>query len=146
MFQTFDIDEIASTVLSSVRLLVQRLRESRARVADVTSPEISALARIERAESISSAELARLERISPQSIGATIATLELRGFVRRDPDPADGRKLCISLTQDGSEELRRYRRARSDRISHALETEFTKKELEQLRQAAPLLERLANRL
>ena len=32
-------------------------------------------------------ELAKLEQISPQSMGATLASLEARGLVQRRPDP-----------------------------------------------------------
>ncbi len=138
------VDQAASALSASVRLLVQRLRQSPAVDGDITSSEISALARLDRAGPLSASHLARLERISPQSVGATVAVLETRGLVHRDPDPNDGRRAIISLTRDGEALLRRHRRARNELLSEALADGFSKTELDQLMAAAPLIERLAH--
>ena len=140
------VDEVAGALQASVRLLVQRLRQSPAIVGDLTSSETSALARLDRAGPATPSELARLERISPQSMGATLAALEARGLVERAPDPEDGRRAIISLTAQGSELLRRRRRARNELLSSALADGFTPAELWQLRTAAPLIERLADKI
>jgi DNA-binding MarR family transcriptional regulator len=137
------VDDVAAALQASVRLLVQRLRQSPAVEGDLTSSETSALARIERAGTISPSELARLERISPQSMGATVAALEERGLVCRQPDPDDGRRAILSLHRAGNELLRRRRNARNELLSHALATAFSPAELRQLMAAAPLIERLA---
>ena len=96
------VDEVASAVQAAVRLLVQRLRQTKAGEGDdLTSSETSALARLDRTGPTTSTDLARLERISPQSIGATVAALEERGLVTRQADPADGRRAILSLTESG---------------------------------------------
>jgi DNA-binding MarR family transcriptional regulator len=138
------VDEIAGALQVSVRLLVQRLRQSPAVDGDITSSEISALARVDRIGPASASELAKLERISPQSVGATLSSLEQRGLILRAPDPEDGRRAIISLTSDGEAVLRRHRRARSELLSKALANGFSRSELAQLKAAAPLLERLAH--
>ena len=140
------VDDVAGALQSSVRLLVQRLRQTQAVEGDLTSSETSALARIDRVGPTTAAELARLERISPQSMGATLGALEERGLVRRAPDPDDGRRLIMSLTDEGQELLRRRRQARNELLSHALADGFTRAELAQLLVAAPLIERLAQSL
>ncbi len=140
------VDELAGALLAGVRLLLQRLRQRPAVEGDPTPSEVSALARLDRAQSASLSELARLERISPQSMGATVAGLEERGLVRRQPDPVDGRRVIMSLTPEGAELLGRRRRARNELLSNALSTGFTRAELSQLMAAAPLIERLADRL
>jgi DNA-binding MarR family transcriptional regulator len=137
------VDDVAAALQASVRLLVQRLRQSPAVEGDLTSSETSALARIERAGTISPSELARLERISPQSMGATVAALEERSLVCRQPDPDDGRRALLSLSRAGNGLLRRRRNARNELLSHALATAFSQAELRQLMAAAPLIERLA---
>jgi DNA-binding MarR family transcriptional regulator len=137
------VDDVAGALQSSVRLLVQRLRQSPAWDGDLTSSETSALARIDRAGPLSPSELAKLERISPQSMGATVGALEERGLVCRQPDPGDGRRAILSLSADGHELLRRRRSARNELLSHALATTFNAAELRQLMVAAPLIERLA---
>lgn len=140
------IDDVAGALQASVRLLVQRLRQTQAVEGDLSSPETSALARLDRTGPTTAAELARLERISPQSMGATVAALEDRGLVGRAPDPADGRQSILSLTADGRALLQRRRSARSEHLSTALESGFTRTELKQLQVAAPLIERLAEHI
>jgi DNA-binding MarR family transcriptional regulator len=137
------VDDVASAVQAAVRLLVQRLRQTPVVEGDPTSSETSALARLDRTGPTTSTDLARLERISPQSMGATVAALEERGLVGRQADPADGRRAILSLTQAGQELLHRRRSARSELLSHALASNFTRAELKQLQVAAPLIERLA---
>jgi len=140
------IDDVAGALHASVRLLVQRIRQTQAVEGDLTSPETSALARLDRTGPTTAAELARLERISPQSMGATVAALEERGLVGRAPDPADGRRSILSLSADGRALLQRRRSARSEHMSAALESAFTRAEVKQLQAAAPLIERLAQNI
>jgi DNA-binding MarR family transcriptional regulator len=140
------IDEVAGALHASVRLLVQRIRQTQAVEGDLTSPETSALARLDRTGPATAAELARLERISPQSMGATVAQLEERGLVQRAADPADGRRSILSLSADGRALLQRRRSARSEHLSEALESAFTHAEVKQLQAAAPLIERLAQNI
>jgi DNA-binding MarR family transcriptional regulator len=52
-----------------------------------TLPELSALLRLDRGGRATAAALARAEQITPQSMGATLAALEARGLVAREPDP-----------------------------------------------------------
>src|ERR1700733_12581568 len=62
------VEEVAGALQASVRLLVQRLRQTQAVEGDLTSSETSALARLDRTGPTTAAELARLERISPPSV------------------------------------------------------------------------------
>jgi DNA-binding MarR family transcriptional regulator len=139
------IDALAAALRVGIGMLVRRLRQAQA--ADgVTLPETSALARLEHAGPTSATELAKLEQISPQSLGATLAALEERGLVERRPDPDDGRRAVVSVTAAGLRTLRSQRDAKVKLIARALEADFTGAELRTLRAAAPLLERLAQRL
>jgi len=76
-------------------------------------------------------------------MGATLAALEARGLVERAPDPEDGRRVILSITDAGLSVLRDRRNARTERLAQALSTGFARDELEQLMAAASLLERLA---
>jgi DNA-binding MarR family transcriptional regulator len=95
---------------------------------------------------MTAAALARHEQIGPQSMGATLASLEQRGLVARAADAQDGRRMILSLTEAGLEVLRSRRTARAQQLARALESRFTPAELRQLATAAPLLERLAQSL
>jgi DNA-binding MarR family transcriptional regulator len=140
-----DIDRIAETLLSSMRLLVRRVRQLQVD-GDLTLPERSALSRLEQRGPTTSAALARQEQISPQSMGATLSALESRGLIERSSDPTDGRRVVLTVTEGGLQVLRSRRSARAGQLSKALSDGFTRDELTQLMAAGPLLERLAQTL
>jgi DNA-binding MarR family transcriptional regulator len=137
-----EVDRVAAALRVSVGMLVRRLRQVRADD-DLSWPETSALARLDRGGPTTSSALAKREQISPQSMGATLAELERRGLVEREPDPADGRRVVLSVSAAGMEVLTNRRSARVEQLAQALANDFTPEEVEQLEAAAPLLERLA---
>jgi DNA-binding MarR family transcriptional regulator len=137
-----DVRDVAAALHVSMGLLLRRLRQVRV-AGGLTVPETSALARLERNGPATSSELARVEQISPQSMGATLSALEARGLVARDPDARDGRRVVLSATEAGRQLLRDKRDARTEQLARALAAGFTREELDQLMTAAPLLERLA---
>ena len=137
-----DVHEIAAALRVSIGLLRRRLRQVRTGD-DLTMPESSALARLDRTGPATPGALAKAEQISPQSMGATLAALEARGLVERHADPADGRRVVLSVTGAGLELLRNKRGARTEQMAQALSAGFTAAELRHLAAAAPLLERLA---
>jgi DNA-binding MarR family transcriptional regulator len=142
MTQDPDIQQLAGTLRVSIGLLLRRLRLVQAE-GELTLPESSALARLDRGGPATPTALAKLEQISPQSMGATLGALEARGLVERRPDPEDGRQVVISATEAGLQALRNRRNARTEHLAQALSTGFTRSELELLMAVAPLLERLA---
>ncbi len=137
--------QVAEAIRLSISLLVRRLRQTPPD-GGLTMPEGVALARLEKNGPLTSSELAKLERISPQSMGATRAALEIRGRVERRPDPNDGRRVLLSLTKAGRQVRRSRTDARTNQLTEALASGFTRAELRQLMAAAPLLERLAERI
>lgn len=135
-------DEVAAALRVSIGLVVRRLRQAPAMPDELTMPEMSALARLDRAGSATASDLARAEQISPQAMGATIAGLTRRGLVERRPDPGDGRRAVLSLTQAGQRVVHDKRSARTQQLAKALAEGFTPGELEILMAAAALIERL----
>ena len=121
---------------------MRRLRQRKA-TGELTMPESTCLSRLDREGPATSSELAKQEQISPQSMGATLAGLEERGLVERQPDPGDGRKVVMSLTAAGRRALEQRRATGTHAMARALATGFTAAEIEQLRAAGPLFERLA---
>jgi DNA-binding MarR family transcriptional regulator len=137
-----DADEVAAALHVSIGLLRWRLRQVQV-TGELSLPERSALARLDRGGPATPSALARLEQITPQGMGATLAGLEARGLVERRPDPGDGRRAVMSLTEAGQQALQDRRNARTEQLAQALATRFTPDELAQLLTAAPLIERLA---
>jgi len=72
---------------------------------DLTAPQLTALSRLDRLGPLTTAELARREQITPQAMGATIASLEQRGLVARSADAADARRSILSLTPAGTDAI-----------------------------------------
>ena len=142
MSQDLDVDQVAGALRVSIGLLLRRLRQGQAQ-GELTLPETSALVRLDRGGPATPGALAKLEQISPQSMGATLGALELRGLVERRPDPGDGRRAVMSLTEAGRQTLWQRRNASTRQLAKALAAGFTRSELEQLMTAAPLIERLA---
>ncbi|MGA3150874.1 MAG: MarR family winged helix-turn-helix transcriptional regulator [Streptosporangiaceae bacterium] len=137
-----DASEVAAALRVSIGLFARQLRQLKAD-GELTLPESSALARLDRFGPATPTALARREQISPQSVGATLSALEARGLVERCPDPRDGRRVIMSLTDAGLQMLRSRRNERTEQMARALSAGFTPAELRQLMAAAPLIERLA---
>ncbi len=140
-----DVEKVAGALQVSIGLLRRRARQVQAD-GELTFPEISALARLDRGGPTTATALAKLEQISPQSMGATLGALEERGLIERRPDPGDGRRALVTITRTGLQVLQNRRNARVRLFAQALSTGFTRAELEQLMAAAPLIERLAQNI
>jgi DNA-binding MarR family transcriptional regulator len=140
-----DVSEVAGALRVAVGLLVRKMRQP-LNEGELTIAESSALGRLERGGPATSSDLARLDRISPQSMGVTVAALLERGLVERSRDPGDGRRIVLTLTETGRRTVHDKRGARTELIAAALRDGFSDDELIQLMATATLLERLAEKL
>ncbi len=103
----------------------------------------SVLGRLDREGRKSIGDLAALERVRPQSMTQTIADLEADGLIERCPDPSDGRRTLVELTERGLNTLHEDRRHREGWLARTLSDDLTPREQRLLADALPLLERLA---
>jgi DNA-binding MarR family transcriptional regulator len=140
-----DVTEVAGKLRVTVGLVVRKLKQAPG-AGELTLAESSALGRLERNGPATSSDLARVERISPQSMGVTVAALLERGLVERSRDPQDGRRIVLTITEEGRRTVHDRRGARTELIAAALRDGFSDDELGQLLAAASLLERLAEKL
>ena len=139
------VSATAARLRVAIGAFTRRVQE-RAGEGELSSPQLIALSRLDRLGPITTAELARREQITPQAMGATVASLEQGGLVARSPDPADARRSILTLTQEGRTAIQSGRSALADRVAAALEKSFTADEIAVLRAAAPLIERLSDLL
>jgi DNA-binding MarR family transcriptional regulator len=135
---------VAGELRAALSVLYRRMRQTRA-AGELTLPESAALGRLHGAGPATSAALAKLEQISPQSMGVTLASLEAKGLLERSHDPADGRRVILSLTAAGRQTVHNKRAARTEQLTRAL-AGLTADERAQLSAVVPLLERLAEEL
>lgn len=144
MDEDLDPDGIAAALLASISVLLRRVHQ--VPVGDgLTLPERTALSRLDSLGPSTSAALAREVQITAQAMGATLAALSDRGLIERRPDPDDGRRVLLTVTEAGLQALKNKRNARIEQLSQALTgSAFTHDELAHLAAAGPLLERLAH--
>jgi DNA-binding MarR family transcriptional regulator len=140
-----DAAELGAALGLAVGRIARRVRQAHS-VGDVTLSEVSVLARLNRDGADSPGSLAELERVRPQAMASTLATLEERGLVRRRQDASDGRRMLMRVTDAGRKVLADRRSESVRRLTTVLEEEFTPAEQRRLLAMLPLLDRLAERL
>lgn len=139
------ISESAARAASEVRVVLGRLRRRLRESYDtreLTPSQMSLLSRLGKDGPASASDLAAAERVRPQSVAATLGVLEERALIRRRPDPADGRRQVVSLSDAGREFFEGRRRAGEEWLGRALQERFTEDERRAVIAAMGLLDRL----
>ena len=121
--------------------LKRRLRQE-ADPGEFTWSQLSVLRRLETEGPATVTRLAHAEGVRPQSMGATVATLEAAGLISGAPDPADGRQTLLSLTQACRDWIHANRAAREDWFVKSIDRKLSLQERAQLASAVNLLRRL----
>jgi DNA-binding MarR family transcriptional regulator len=137
-----EVTRAAGDLRALIGRLTRRLRQA-SDVGEITLSQASVLSLLEQEGPTTPGVLATAERISPQSMGAILISLEALGLVSRTPAPNDGRCIVISLTEAGRQAVNGARQHREERLARALADNFTAEEQQMLIAALPLLERLA---
>ena len=138
-----DAAAAAPEIRRGVISLARRLRLERNEVG-LTALELSVLGHLHRRGPLTPGDLATAERVQPQSLTRTLAALEVAGLVSRQPDPADGRRSLLALAELGLAALRAEMEQRDTWLAAAMARQLTPTEIELLRLAGSLLERLAD--
>jgi DNA-binding MarR family transcriptional regulator len=136
-----DAGAVATELRPAVVQLLRRLREQ-APGSDLTKSQSTVLGLLETLGSATATELAKAQGMRPQSMAAIVAALQSFGLVAGAPDPRDGRKTVLSLTEQAREEFRTGRLAKEDWLASALTSALTAEEIARVAQAVPLLRRL----
>ncbi|MDT0472265.1 MarR family transcriptional regulator [Streptomyces sp. DSM 41014] len=135
----------AARAARDVRVVFSRLRRRIREVAgdDVLSPpQVSALTLVAKHGAATASALATAEGVRPQSMATTLAALDRAGLIRRSPDPDDGRRLLVTLTDAGRERVEGDRQAREEWLARAFQDRCTEEERRAVIDGLALLERL----
>jgi DNA-binding MarR family transcriptional regulator len=134
-------EALASDLREVTSALVRRLRaESSGQALSMSQGEV--LVRLHKSGSSTVADLARAERVTPQSMGTTVGSLEEAGLVARTADPNDARRWDASLTEAGKRVLLEGRAARQAWLSRALQDRLGAAEQARLAEAIELLRKV----
>jgi len=143
------VENIAKTdagLASVLRISVMRLRR---RLANERHPgnvlslgSMSVLGALDANGELTLGELAARERVQPPSMTRTVNFLEEGGYVTRRPGDADRRQVLVSITDEGRSTVKADRASRDAWLAQRL-AELTPDEIDVIRRAAPILERIA---
>jgi DNA-binding MarR family transcriptional regulator len=121
-------------LMKQVELAVRSRLDDIFRPLGLTALQYTALTVLERHPDLTSAQLARNSFVTAQTMADMVTALIDRGLIERHRDPADRRRLVMSLTKDGTRLLNQYRGE-----VEALETEMlsglTARQTSELRRA-----------
>lgn len=127
-----EINERVSTLLQHASSVMVVRKAELLAAFDLTVTQYTALLMLRCNPGVSSAQLARLCRVTPQSMSVVTAALEQRGLAERMPVPIHARVMALTLTRKGNALL-----AKADAAARAVEAryeaEFTVAELATLR-------------
>lgn len=139
------IGESAVAAARDLRVVFSRLRRRLRDVAvggDLTPSQTAVLTRLWKEGASSAGALAGAERVRPQSMATIVAALAQRGLVERTPDPEDGRRQVVSLTEAGRERAESDREVRAEWLACAMQERYSEPERRIIIDALSLLERL----
>ncbi|WIX84398.1 MarR family transcriptional regulator [Amycolatopsis sp. DG1A-15b] len=136
------VAESAGWIRGVVGQLHRRLRQ--VDNAGILTPSQSAvLNRLLREGPATQGELAAAEHVRQQSMAATLGVLDELGYLARTPDPADRRRVVISLSDAGRDTVRGIQQHRDEWLAQALLDELSPAELDAVTRVLPLLQRVA---
>jgi DNA-binding MarR family transcriptional regulator len=134
------METAVNELMAAVGQLLRRLR-SETNSDDFNLSQLSALARLDQNGAMTTADLARLESMKPQSMGAILAALEQEGLVERRAHPTDGRQILFGMTSEGAEIRRQRGIAKREWLLEAM-AKLDAAELKTIMDAIPLIKRL----
>lgn len=138
-----ELDQDACGLRDDIVALARRLRQS-APPGGESWTALMALGAIERSEgqAIPSRIGAELD-LRSSNLAHLLGDLAQRGLVQRTPDPADKRKMRLSITAAGADVVREARAKRDGWLIEAMRACLSPDEQAQLIAAGPLMRRLA---
>lgn len=142
---TESVESSSLAAARDLRVLFSRLRRRLRDVAvggGLTPSQTAVLTRLWKEGSSSASALAAAEGVRPQSMAAVVAALEQCGLIKRAPDPEDGRRQVISLTDAGRRRAESDRQAREEWLARAMRERYSEPERRIIVDALSLLERL----
>jgi DNA-binding MarR family transcriptional regulator len=133
---------VAKSAADLQAVLARLQRRLRAEVPDggLTLSEAAVLGRLDRGGPATNSRLAASEHVRPQSMTATISSLEVKGLVAREEDLDDRRQILVSVTSTGRDVIQSMQRSRRDWLATSMVSLLSSDEQKLIAKAIRLLE------
>ena len=133
------LDDAHDLAMSVARLNRRMRRERRS---ELTPTQLSVLGAVALLGPATPGSIASHEQVRPPSVTRMLNQLTESGYIRRLPDPQDGRQVLVEISDEGHSRLAQERQRRDAWLQEQLD-QLSDSERELLRAAAPLLKRIA---
>lgn len=121
-------NQLAAQLRPLLARLMRKLRKLSPVNEQLSQSERSVLVLLDQHDYLLSAELAVMEKMTPQSMGQLLQHLFHLGLINKTASPDDKRKIHISLSAAGKERIQRVRKERDEWLSKAISEVCTKEE------------------
>ncbi|MDR3713586.1 MAG: MarR family transcriptional regulator [Puia sp.] len=135
--------ELAPAIRTAVSRLMRQFKK-KGRNAALSMTERSTLGALDLYGTLLPSELAEMEKITAQSMTQILNNLSGLGYIQKKTSEQDKRKVFISLSTMGRAALAEIRHETIEWLAGAMTSLLTAKEMEVLKEAAPILYKLAD--
>jgi DNA-binding MarR family transcriptional regulator len=136
-----DID-LAAGLRSQVSRLVKVLRKETRNDDLLSLTERSILARLHERGELLPGELATVEKVSTQAISQVLNHLLEMGLILRTPSKEDGRKVIVTLTEEGRRGVRQRHSEKQEWLTRTITEKLNAREKQTLADAIDVLTKL----
>jgi DNA-binding MarR family transcriptional regulator len=139
---TPELEEASRAIVLAILQFGRRLRAERPQ-SSISLSQLAVLATLHRRGPMPAAQLARRERLQPQSLTRVIAEMDGAGLITRHRSESDRRTLMLEITKEGRQILARDIGARRVWLESAMASALSPTEQVLLRLSADLMLKLA---
>ena len=137
-----DPQHLAAELQLVVSRLIKKLRTHSPTAGRLSLTERAVIKQLAQHGSLLPSELAAREKVTTQSMSQILRRLDALGYLTRQPEATDRRKVRIGLTAAGQALIPAVRQEASDWLHRALQATCSVSELTQLEEAVRVLARL----
>lgn len=142
MPQTEEAAQLAAELRVVLTRLLKKMRSQSPTHARLSLTERSIIKLLDKHKALLPSEMAKIEKVTTQSMSQILNKLSGLGYIVRQPQETDRRKVMISLSEQGAALLDTTRNEVEEWLAKAIGTACTPNDLERLRNALGPLTKL----
>jgi DNA-binding MarR family transcriptional regulator len=134
--------EVAILLRTTIQRLVKLMRRETRNEAQLSLTERSTLSVLYPQVTLAPSDIARMEKVTTQSMSQVVNHLVELNFVSRTPDEVDKRKTMLRLTDAGRARVEQGRQEKQEWLAQMLHRRVTPQEKEVLLESINILSKL----